>query len=194
MAETSVLLLRLLSLLTSRPWWTGVELAGHLEVTTRTVRHDVERLRCLGYEAASSSGPTGGYRLAAGSTLPPLLLDDEEAVAVALGFLAAAAGSVTGIEETSLRALAKLEQTLPVRLRHRVEALRAATASAPSHVPTVDAETLSAIATATERGERIRLVYAAHDGDVGGSALGAPPPPRRSHRSRSAPARRCRRP
>lgn len=164
MLETSVRVLRLLSLLTARRSWRGADLAERLEVSTRTIRHDVDRLRTLGYEVASSSGPTGGYRLSAGSTLPPLLLDDEEAVAVAVGLLAAAAASITGIEETSLRALVKLEQTLPARLRHRVEVLRSATTPAPHHGPRVNAGTLSAIATATQRRERLRLDYADHHG------------------------------
>ncbi|WP_189085087.1 helix-turn-helix transcriptional regulator, partial [Agromyces mediolanus] len=116
MLESSVRMLRLLALLQSRREWAGAELADRLDVTTRTIRNDIERLRILGYRVDSSPGVAGGYRLAAGSALPPLLLDDEEAVAVAVGLRAAAAGSVTGIEEASLRALTKLEQTLPPRL------------------------------------------------------------------------------
>jgi predicted DNA-binding transcriptional regulator YafY len=106
--ETSVRLLRLLALLQSRRDWSGAELADRLGVTTRTVRSDVERLRTLGYQVDSHRGTGGGYRLGAGSALPPLLLDDDEAVAVAVGLQAAASGSVTGIEDTSLRALTKL--------------------------------------------------------------------------------------
>jgi len=121
MLETSVRLLRLLSLLQQRRDWTGAELAARLEVTTRTVRNDVDRLRQLGYQVHSTSGPVGGYRLGAGTALPPLVLDDDEAVAVAVGLRAAAAGTVTGIEDVSLRALTKLERTLPSRLRPRVE-------------------------------------------------------------------------
>jgi predicted DNA-binding transcriptional regulator YafY len=119
MLDTSVRLLRLLSLLQVWRDWSGADLAGRLDVTTRTVRNDIERLRILGYEVHSSTGITGGYRLGAGSAMPPLLLDDDEAVAVGVGLRAAASGSVIGIEETPLRALAKLERTLPARLRHR---------------------------------------------------------------------------
>ncbi|MEU8289222.1 YafY family protein [Micromonospora sp. NPDC048905] len=164
MVETSVRLLRLLTLLQVRREWSGPELAERLAVTTRTVRTDVERLRVLGYQIESHPGVAGGYRLGAGSALPPLLLDDDEAVAVAVGLRAAAGGSVTGIEETSLRALAKLEQSLPSRLRHRVDALRAATVSAAGGGPTVDADTLTAVSTAVHRAERLRFDYAGHDG------------------------------
>src|SRR5690348_17138400 len=120
---TSARLLRLLSLLQARPEWTGAELAERLGVTARTVRRDVDRLRGLGYPVHTSAG-VAGYRLGAGAALPPLLLDDEEAVAVAVGLRTAAGGTVAGIEETSVRALAKLEQVLPARLRHRVNALQ----------------------------------------------------------------------
>lgn len=159
-------LLRLLTLLQARRDWSGAELAERLAVTTRTVRTDVERLRVLGYQIESHPGVAGGYRLGAGSALPPLLLDDDEAVAVAVGLRAAAGGSVTGIEETSLRALAKLEQSLPSRLRHRVDALRSATVSAAGGGPTVDADTLTAVSTAAHRRERLRFDYAGHDGSV----------------------------
>ncbi|MFG1872842.1 helix-turn-helix transcriptional regulator [Micromonospora arborensis] len=164
MVETSVRLLRLLTLLQVRREWSGAELADRLAVTTRTVRSDVERLRVLGYRIESHPGVAGGYRLGAGSALPPLLLDDDEAVAVAVGLRAAAGGSVTGIEETSLRALAKLEQSLPSRLRHRVDALRSATVSAAGGGPTVDADTLTAVSTAVHSRERLRFDYAGHDG------------------------------
>ena len=99
------------------------ELADRLEVSRRTVRRDVERLRDLGYPVESLSGPAGGYRLGAGTAMPPLLLDDEEAIAIAVGLRTAARASVTGIEETAVRALVKLEQVLPAHLRRRVEAL-----------------------------------------------------------------------
>ncbi|MFD6164236.1 helix-turn-helix transcriptional regulator [Oerskovia sp. NPDC060287] len=164
MLDTSVRLLRLLSLLQVRREWSGADLAARLDVTTRTVRNDVERLRLLGYEVRSRTGTAGGYRLAAGSELPPLLLDDDEAVAVAVGLQAAAAGSVTGIEETSVRALAKLEQSLPSRLRHRVDALRRATVSAAAGGPTVDAAVLTAVSTAITRSERLRFDYTGRDG------------------------------
>ncbi len=123
MLETSARLLKLLGLLQTHRDWTGRDLAERLGVSTRTIRTDVERLRTLGYPVDATSGVAGGYRLGAGAALPPLLLDDDEAVAVAVGLRTAAGGSVTGIEETSVRALAKLEQVLPSRLRHRVNAV-----------------------------------------------------------------------
>ena len=121
---TSARLLRLLSLLQTQRDWTGTELAQRLEVSPRTIRNDIERLRALGYPIHATRGSIGGYRLAAGASMPPLFLDDEEAVAVAIAMRTATAGAVTGIEETSLRALAKLEQVLPPRLRRRVGTLR----------------------------------------------------------------------
>ena len=120
MLETSARLLRLLSLLQTPRDWTGTELAERLEVSARTVRNDVGKLRELGYPVLATRGPTGGYRLGAGAAMPPLLLDDEEAVAVAVGLRTAAGGGIAGIEDASLRALAKLEQVLPSRLRPRV--------------------------------------------------------------------------
>jgi predicted DNA-binding transcriptional regulator YafY len=164
MLETSVRLLRLLSLLQARPDWSGAELADRLAVTTRTVRNDIRRLRSLGYQVQSVSGTTGGYSLGAGAALPPLLLDDEEAIAVAVGLHAAAGGTVTGIEEGSLRALTKLRQLLPSRLRHRIDAVRAATVSVAGPVPTVDPETLTVIAAGIRDRERLRFDYLDHDG------------------------------
>jgi predicted DNA-binding transcriptional regulator YafY len=164
MPETSARLLRLLSLLQARPEWSGPELAQRLGVTTRTVRNDVERLRGLGYPVHARPGVGGGYRLGAGAALPPLLLDDDEAVAVAVGLRTAANGSVTGIQETSVRALAKLEQVLPSRLRHRVRAVQAATVEIPTDGPTVDADVLTAIAGACRDQQRLRFDYRDHDG------------------------------
>jgi predicted DNA-binding transcriptional regulator YafY len=126
MLETSARLLRLLSLLEARRDWTGPQLAERLGVTTRTVRNDIERLRSLGYPVDAAPGVGGGYRLGFGATLPPLLLDDDEAVAVVIGLRTAAGGAVAGIEESSARALAKLERLLPSRLRRRADALAAA--------------------------------------------------------------------
>jgi predicted DNA-binding transcriptional regulator YafY len=166
MLQTSARLLRLLSLLQARTDWSGQELADRLGVTTRTVRNDVERLRSLGYPVHASSGVGGGYRLGAGAALPPLLLDDDEAVAVAVGLRTAAGGTVTGIEETSLRALAKLEQVLPSRLRHRVNALQAATVEIPAPGPTVGPEVLTAIAGACRDRQRLRFDYRDHDGSA----------------------------
>jgi predicted DNA-binding transcriptional regulator YafY len=162
MLETSARLLRLLSLFQARRDWTGAELAGRLGVTTRTVRNDVERLRRLGYPVDAAPGVSGGYRLGTGGSLPPLLLDDDEAVAVAVGLRTAAGGSVAGIEETSVRALAKLQQVLPARLRRRVGALDAYTVPAFGPGPTVDADVLTAIATACRDHERLRFDYRDH--------------------------------
>src|ERR1700758_2887979 len=124
MRETSARLLRLLSLLQTPREWTGAELGARLGVSPRTVRNDVEKLRELGYPGLATRGPAGGYRLGAGAAMPPLLLDDEEAVAVAVGLRTAAGGAVAGIEDAALRALAKLEQVLPSRLRSRVGTLQ----------------------------------------------------------------------
>ncbi|MEV4629286.1 WYL domain-containing protein [Micromonospora sp. NPDC049523] len=166
MLETSVRLLRLLTLLQTRRTWSGADLATRLDVTTRTVRNDVERLRQLGYQVHSSTGVTGGYRLGAGTALPPLLLDDDEAIAVAVGLRAAAGGTVAGIEDPSLRALTKLEQTLPTRLRHRIDALRSATESAVGGGPTVDVDTLTVIAGAVRDQELLRFDYLDRDGQT----------------------------
>ncbi|MGH3480357.1 MAG: helix-turn-helix transcriptional regulator [Nocardioidaceae bacterium] len=166
MLQTSARLLRLLSLLQARADWSGPELADRLGVTPRTVRNDIERLRRLGYPVSARPGVGGGYRLGAGAALPPLLLDDDEAVAVAVGLRTAAGGAVTGIEETSVRALAKLEQVLPSRLRHRVVALQTATVQIPAPGPTVDADVLTAIAGACRDQQRLRFDYRDHDGSA----------------------------
>ncbi|MEV4188137.1 WYL domain-containing protein [Streptosporangium canum] len=158
MSGTSARLLRLLSLLQTHHDWSGAELADRLGVTTRTVRRDVERLRKLGYPVNAVQG-TAGYRLGAGASLPPLLLDDDEAVAVVVGLRTSAGGSVTGIEETSLRALTKLEQVLPSRLRHRVNTLHTATVRVGGTGPAVSPDTLMAIADACRRHERLRFDY-----------------------------------
>lgn len=167
MLETSARLLRLLSLLQARRDWTGAELANRLGVTTRTVRYDVERLRGLGYPVRARPGVAGGYRLGAGGTLPPLLLDDEETVAIAIGLRTAAAGSIAGIEETSVRALAKLQQVLPSRLRHRIGAFQSHVLPMPSPGPLVDPDVLTAIASACRDHERLRFDYQMHSGTAG---------------------------
>ena len=162
MLETSARLLRLLSLLQTPREWTGPQLAERLGVSTRTVRNDVERLRNLGYPVDATRGAVGGYRLGAGAQLPPLLLDDEEAVAVAVGLRTAASGSITGIEETSLRALAKVEKVLPSRLRRRVGALQTYVASVTSsnaNSPTVDANVLTELTAACRDHELVRFEY-----------------------------------
>jgi predicted DNA-binding transcriptional regulator YafY len=165
MTATSGRLLKLLSLLQTRRDWTGDELARRLDVSGRTIRRDVERLRDLGYPVDALTGPAGGYRLHAGTAMPPLLLDDDEAVAIAVGLRTAARASVTGIEETSVRALVKLEQVLPSHLRRRVNALQTATVTlATSGGPTVDPETLTAIAGACRDRERLRFAYRGREG------------------------------
>jgi len=162
--DTSARLLRLLSMLQARPDWPGAELAGRLDVTARTLRRDVQRLRDLGYPVHARPGVAGGYRLGAGAAMPPLLLDEDEAVAVAVSLRTAASHSVTGIEETSLRALAKLEQVLPVPLRRRTGALQQATVPLRSPVPTVDPGVLTAIATACRDRRRVSFSYTDHGG------------------------------
>ena len=164
MLETSARLLRLLSLLQTRRDWTSTELATRLGVTTRTIRNDVERLRGLGYPVDARPGVAGGYRLGTGGALPPLLLDDEEAVAVAIGLRTAANGSIAGIEETSVRALAKLQQVLPSRLRRQVSAFQSYAMPMPSRGPQVDPDVLTVIASACRDHERLRFDYRAHSG------------------------------
>jgi predicted DNA-binding transcriptional regulator YafY len=164
MGQTSSRLLELLSLLQGRRDWPGDELADRLEVSGRTIRRDIERLRQLGYPVDSLTGPAGGYRLRAGSAMPPLLLDDDEAIAIAVGLRTAARASVTGIEETAVRALVKLEQILPAHLRRRVAALSSATFTLPVAGPTVDPQDLTAIAAACRDSECLRFGYRSRDG------------------------------
>jgi predicted DNA-binding transcriptional regulator YafY len=164
MSETSSRLLELLSLLQARRDWPGGELAERLEVSGRTIRRDVERLRGLGYPVESLTGPAGGYRLQAGTAMPPLLLDEDEAIAIAVGLRTAARASVTGIEETSIRALVKLEQVLPSHLRRRVSALGSATIAPPVSGPTVDPQHLTVIAAACRESECLRFAYRSRDG------------------------------
>jgi len=163
MTETSGRLLKLLSLLQTRRDWPGNELADRLGVSGRTIRRDVERLRELGYPVDAVTGPAGGYRLHAGTAMPPLLLDDDEAVAIAVGLRTAAGASVTGIEETAIRALVKLEQVLPAHLRRRVNALQSVLATLPASGPLVDPETLTAIAGGCRERERLRFDYRSRD-------------------------------
>src|SRR4029077_5973362 len=146
--ETSARLLRLLGLLQTRRDWTSAELATRLNVTPRTIRNDAARRRRLGYPVEARPGVAGGYRLGTGGSLPPLLLDDEETVAVAIGLRTAANGSVAGIEEASVRALAKLQQVLPSRLRHRVGAIASSSLPLPSRGPAGDPDVLTLIASA----------------------------------------------
>jgi predicted DNA-binding transcriptional regulator YafY len=162
MLETSARLLRLLSLLQSRRDWRGTELAGRLGVGLRTVRRDIGRLRDLGYPVEATPGAAGGYWLGVGAALPPLLLDDDEAVAVAISLHTAAVSSVAGLEETSLRALTKLQQMLPSRLRHRISAFHATTVPLTGPglaADSVDPDLLTAVAAACRDHRCLRLRY-----------------------------------
>lgn len=163
--DTPARLLQLLSLLQTPREWPGGELAARLSVSRRTVRRDVDRLRDLGYPVQASMGAEGGYRLVAGKALPPLVLDDEEAVAIAVGLRAGAGHAVEGVEEASVRALAKLEQVLPSRLRHRVSTLQAATMPLTGgDGASIATETLTVLASATAGQERLRFRYRSGDG------------------------------
>ncbi len=166
MAETSARLLSLLSLLQTPREWPGPELAQRLSVTTRTVRNDVERLRQLGYPVQATRGSVGGYRLSAGAAMPPLLLEDDEAVAVAVSLRTATGGAVEGLEETALRALTKLQQVLPPRLGRRVDALQSHTVrvSGQRRGPQVEGTLLASIAATARDREIMRFRYSDHSG------------------------------
>ncbi|WP_434317392.1 helix-turn-helix transcriptional regulator [Leifsonia sp. P73] len=166
MASTGSRTLQLLSLLQTHRYWPGQELADRLEVSPRTLRRDVERLRDLGYPVDATRGVAGGYQLAAGASLPPLVVDDEEAVALAVGLRTAAQSGVAGVADASVRALAKVVQVMPPRLRRRVDALRVATlASELRPGPVVDAELLTVVAQACRDEERLVFSYVRRDGD-----------------------------
>jgi predicted DNA-binding transcriptional regulator YafY len=164
MAETTERVLSLLGLLQQRPVWTGPELAERLGVTTRSVRRDVERLRGLGYPVLATQGVGGGYQLGRGKGLPPLLLDDAEAVAVAVSLRMAAGGTVSGASEAALRTLAKLDQVMPPRLRGEVRAIHQATQTLDQGQATVDGEALLRLARACRDLVRVRFAYEARDG------------------------------
>jgi predicted DNA-binding transcriptional regulator YafY len=165
MTDTPARLLNLLSLLQTPREWPGSELSERLGVSPRTIRRDIDRLRDLGYPVRATMGAVGGYRLVAGTAMPPLLLDDDEAVAIAVGLRAAAGHAVVGIEEASVRALGKLLQVLPARLRHRVGTLNSATVPLlTGDGPTVDPEDLTMLARAVTAKERLRFSYRARDG------------------------------
>jgi predicted DNA-binding transcriptional regulator YafY len=166
MAETSARLLSLLSLLQTPREWPGPELARRLDVTTRTVRNDVERLRRMGYPVQATRGAVGGYRLSAGAAMPPLLLEDDEAIAVAVSLRTATGGAVEGLEETALRALTKLQQVLPPRLGRRVDALQSHTVrvSGQRRGPHVEGGLLALIAATARDREIMRFRYADHSG------------------------------
>ncbi|MFJ5141322.1 helix-turn-helix transcriptional regulator [Streptomyces sp. NPDC088707] len=165
MTDTPVRLLNLLSLLQTPREWPGSELAERLSVSPRTIRRDIDRLRDLGYPVEATLGAVGGYRLVAGTAMPPLLLDDEEAVAIAVGLRAGAGHAIEGVEEASVRALAKLEQVLPARLRHRVSTLQNATLPLTrGDGATVTPATLTTLAGAVTGREKLRFGYRAGDG------------------------------
>ncbi|WP_439381818.1 helix-turn-helix transcriptional regulator [Amycolatopsis lexingtonensis] len=164
MTDTPARLLGLLSLLQTPREWPGSELADRLGVSPRTIRRDIDRLRELGYPVEASRGVAGGYRLVAGTAMPPLVLDDDEAVAIAVGLRTAAGQSVSGIEEASVRALAKLEQVLPARLRRRVGTIGTATVAVPATGPVVDPAQLTVFAGAITNHETVRFRYRANDG------------------------------
>lgn len=167
MSSTTSRTLQLLSLLQNHRFWSGAELATRLEVSERTLRRDVDRLRELGYPVEARRGTEGGYQLAAGAAMPPLLLDDEEAIALVVGLHSATQGAVTGLAEASARALAKLSQVMPVALRHRVEALAAVAVPAPwdhSSVA-VDPEVLGRLAQACRDTVRTSFGYVDRHGE-----------------------------
>lgn len=164
MADPSARLLRLLSLLQRRAWWSSADLAGHLEVDARTVRRDVEKLRSLGYQIHGTPGVGGGYRLGGGTDVPPLLFDDDEAMAVAVVLGVSAGAAVPGIERGALAALSKLDRLLPPRLRAQLTALRAATVSLTSPTEVVPTENLIGLAQACDNHQRATFSYRAEDG------------------------------
>src|SRR3989344_3240771 len=159
MLTSSTRLLRLLALLQTRNHWMGPELAERLEVHPRTLRRDIDRLRQLGYPVHASSGVAGGYAFRAGQALPPLLLDDDEALAVSIALRTATAGAVGGIEEPALRALVKLEQAMPARLRQQVDALRSTILPMDRVGPVVDASLLATLASACRDQLRLAFTY-----------------------------------
>jgi predicted DNA-binding transcriptional regulator YafY len=156
---TSARLLRLITLLQVRREWSGAELAAKLGITTRTVRRDVQKLRDLGYPVDAATGIAGGYRLGVGAQLPPLVFDDEEAVAIALTLRTATGSGVAGVSEAALSAMIKIEQVLPSRLRHRVNAFQFSTVTAPAAGPTVDGAVLAAIGIAARDHQCLRFQY-----------------------------------
>ena len=172
MANTSSRTLKLLSLLQTHRFWAGGELAGRLEVSERTLRRDIERLRDLGYPVHSSRGLEGGYQLAPGGSMPPLVVDEDEAIAMVVALGSTASGLGGSLSEASLSALAKVVQVLPARLRRRAEALRSATVDSPfSSAPEVEAGVLATVAQAVRDHERVRFGYRARGGSAPGEDL-----------------------
>ena len=164
--STSARMLRLLSLLQTHRYWPGSELSDRLEVSPRTLRRDIDRLRELGYDVDAVRGVSGGYQLRAGAALPPLLLEDDEAVAIAVGLHTAASGAVAGLEETSVQALTKVIALMPPRLRRRMDALRSQTDGVPwGGGPVVDAATLTVLAQACRDDELLTFGYQARDSE-----------------------------
>ncbi|MBE3012781.1 WYL domain-containing protein [Microbispora sp. NEAU-D428] len=179
MPKTSARLLALLSLLQTRRNWSGEDLAARLQISARTVRRDVDRLRELGYPITTFKGPDGGYRLDAGSQLPPLLFDDDQAVALAVALQTATATGV-GIEEAAARALNTVRQVMPARLRRRIDTFQVTAVERPATRPDaqVDSRVLMALSAAVHAGEVLRFDYAAAsppESDDGGVLT----PPRR---------------
>lgn len=172
MANTSSRALRLLSLLQTHRFWAGSELADRLEVSERTLRRDIERLRDLGYPVQSNRGVEGGYQLGRGGSMPPLVVDEDEAIAMVVALSSTASGLTGSLSEASLSALTKVVQVLPNRLRRRAEALRAATVDSPfSQAPEVEAGVLSTIALAVRDQERVRFRYTAKGGSAPGESI-----------------------
>ncbi|MGY2874092.1 putative DNA-binding transcriptional regulator YafY [Marmoricola sp. URHA0025 HA25] len=159
-------MLELLSLLQTHRYWAGAELAGRLEVSERTLRRDIERIRDLGYPVDAVRGVAGGYQLRAGGTLPPLLLTDEEAVAIAVGLRSAASGAVQGLEETAVQSLTKVLSLMPPRLRQRMDALAAETIPAPMRGPSIDATTLTTLAQGCRDDEVLEFDYTAREAET----------------------------
>ncbi|MCD2096197.1 helix-turn-helix transcriptional regulator [Rhodococcus rhodochrous] len=157
--STTERVLRVLALLQSRPSWTAVELAAELGVTDRSVRRDVDRLRALGYPVRATPGVGGGYQLGAGTRLPPLLLHDDEAIATAVSLRLASGSTIAGAAEAALRALAKLDQVMPPRLREEVRAIYGATETVVGAGTEIDADTLLALARACRDATRVRFRY-----------------------------------
>lgn len=166
MIETSARLLQLLSLLQTRKEWSGPKLAEHLDVTERTIRRDMDKLRTLGYPISASPGVAGGYQLGSGARLPPLLLDDEEAIAVALALSSISASPVKGVGEAALRALTKLEQVLPSRLRPKFANMRKSVQRTRGPVSAVDPRVLTTLSTAISERHVVHYRYRRMDGQT----------------------------
>lgn len=172
MANTSSRTLRLLSLLQTHRFWAGTELAGRLEISERTLRRDIERLRELGYPVHSNRGAEGGYQLGPGGSMPPLVVEEDEAIAMVVALAGTASGMSGSLSEASLSALTKIVQVLPDRLRRRAETLRAATVDSPfSPAPEVEAGVLSGVAQAVRDHELLRFAYTAKGGSAPGEDL-----------------------